>query len=441
MNRRIPLGFALTLAGVLFSSLPSIADTHYVSPSGGHTAPFTNWPSAATNIQAAIDAAWSNDVVLVTNGVYDTGGVVVEGDSTMNRIAVTNVLTVQSVNGPEETLIVGNGPLGSNAVRCAYLADEAELIGFTLTNGHTASTESLRLEEYGGGARCETNALLAGCTIRGNRASSYGGGIYGGVASNCTIAENVAGRGGGTYETSTHACLIKGNDALSVGGGTYSGDHRGSTIVGNTATNLFGGGSYYGTFGSCTIVSNAAYYGAGGVGNATLLNSIVWGNVRTGSGGGGSDLSSCIADYTCSRSIPQGSVGHISDDPQFVDADALDFRLQSTSPCIDAGTNLAWMAGAVDLDGLPRIINGTVDMGAYESPSPAVTSITVPSPGAVITWASFTGAQYAVYGSTNLVHGYDLLLQAEIDAQPPLNAFTDTVDGVILRGYAVEYTP
>ena len=45
-----------------------------------------------------------------------------------------------------------------------------------------------------------------------------------------------------------------------------------------------------------------------------------------------------------------------------------EFRPRAASPCVNAGTNLAWMAAAVDLDGRPRLdqIHAQVDMGCYE---------------------------------------------------------------------------
>ena len=55
-------------------------------------------------------------------------------------------------------------------------------------------------------------------------------------------------------------------------------------------------------------------------------------------------------------------------DPLFVDAAGGDLRLRPGSPAIDAGNNVAVPEGiTTDLAGWARIINGTVDMGAYET--------------------------------------------------------------------------
>src|ERR1022692_3925865 len=84
------------LAGLLLASMPVLANTYYVSLTGGNVSPYTSWATAATNIQNAIDASNVGDTVWVTNGVYASGGRVVYGAMT-NRVAVTKAITVQSV--------------------------------------------------------------------------------------------------------------------------------------------------------------------------------------------------------------------------------------------------------------------------------------------------------------------------------------------------------
>ena len=58
--------------------------------------------------------------------------------------------------------------------------------------------------------------------------------------------------------------------------------------------------------------------------------------------------------HTCTPDAMTGT-GNITQDPAFEAPDEGSYRPGACSPCINAGANRDWMAGALDLDGKPRL--------------------------------------------------------------------------------------
>ena len=294
----------------------------YVSLNSSHPlAPYSDWSIAATRIQDAVDAAAAGDTVLVTNGIYATGGRK-WFDSGTNQVTVTNSIILQSVNGPSVTIIQGRQAAGTNAVRCVLLGANAVLTGFTMTNGEGG------IGNYpdGGGVYCyATSSVVSNCVLAGNLAR-LGGGVFRGTLVNCSLKQNSAtDGGGGAYNAVLINCLLISNSA---GGGSSAGS---------------GGGAAYSSLVNCTLTSNSAGRG-GGTAFGTANNCILYYNSFT-SGGSAPNYISATLNFCCTTPLPTSSPGSITNDPAFINAAAGDYHLQSNSPCINSGNNLMSLVG------------------------------------------------------------------------------------------------
>ena len=252
------------------------------------------------------------------------------------------------------------------------------------------------------------------CRIYGNSAGSWGGGFYlnasNAVLERCIVSNNFAGAalGGGAaylrYGIVRNCILVVNRTSGTHGGGIYVNNPISDLTIesclfaNNIASNnsaAYGGGiaiqhansSFTGNVQvlNCTFTGNWGRDGNGGgiwmavsAANAdkvAIKNTIAAGNkiwtldrdIDAVGSGGSSAGTNCFA-FCCSptfNSFPPEQ-GNQMADPLFVSEH--DYRLQKTSPCVNVGTNLAWMANAVDLAGLTRIDRFfcQVDMGCYE---------------------------------------------------------------------------
>ncbi len=301
--------------------------------------------------------------------------------------------------------------------------------GLTIDNGVTATISGLTFTDFGlgnpGGAISNDGQLdLSDSTFSGNTGAS-GGALYnlGTMRVNdCTLSGNQGSTGGAVMNAGDLAIAgstVSGNSADSGGAIESSGLLRvvNSTIAGNTATGGAGGididvGSVTPTLINTTITGNRGGT-TGGVNNASgtpvaLFNTLIAGNFTGPVGTLPGDFQGSVAPLSASNLIGAGNAGGpvgISNGVQgnqigttvnpidpglgalgFYGGETETIPLLEASPAIDAGNS----ADALDpLTNQPlefdqrdplyqRIVNGTVDIGAYEL-QPIATQLNVPS--------------------------------------------------------------
>jgi hypothetical protein len=260
----------------------------------------------------------------------------------------------------------------------------------------------------GGGIFNGGSLTLFDTRVEGNRVEAgFGGGIYNKATAavvSSAIANNQSLNGGGVYNNGAltiDRTGVTGNSvpgSYNIGGGIYNdgmASISNSTVAGNTAGFAGGGLALQGgagaTLDSSTVANNSSYLG-GGVylkkGSLSVDHCTVSGNQSTGGGrGSGSGVYAKVAvafmrdtivagntgsgKYELYGSIDSGGSNLIGGDPklgplQDNGGPTLTMALLPGSPAIDSGDN----ANAPDWDqrgpGYPRIVNGTIDIGAFE---------------------------------------------------------------------------
>jgi hypothetical protein len=245
------------------------------------------------------------------------------------------------------------------------------------------------------------NPLIEACSFTGNRASgsevNFGGALYIANASpslvGCSFSQNHAGcttGAGGAVYAYRSAPLIQGClfDRNSTGGGYSTGGAiylkesdaliAGCVFIGNSASGYaYGKGGAICTQASdpaivgCTFTLNSASTSGGAMfsdgGSAPVVaNSIFWGDSAPSSAEIGhlGPITVTFSDVNQNGFTASGSNIRLA--PLFADPGAMDLGLTAGSPCIDAGSADARGLPSTDFVGIPRILGGAPDMGAYE---------------------------------------------------------------------------
>ena len=307
-------------------------------------------PQDLSSIQSAIDIVGNDDTIIVAPGTYYENISFIGKNIVLTSIDPTDPAVVAA------TIIDGGGS-GSVVTFSGTETSACELTGFTITNGNAGYGGGYGGGIFGGSHPNYTHATITNCTITGNSADSYGGGLYDcyGVITNCTITGNTADWGGGG--------LAYCNGAITN-----------CTITGNWASE-YGGGLHYcdGAITNCTITGNYAGFRGGGLYNcsAAITSSIIWGNTAYS---GDQLYGSSTPTYSCIQGSTFGGMGNISDDPLFVTWPLGDYYLSQTaagqgadSPCVDAGSDTATNLGMDKYTTRTDKVadDGLVDMGYH----------------------------------------------------------------------------
>jgi predicted outer membrane repeat protein len=234
-------------------------------------------------------------------------------------------------------------PYGPGGAVSFSSSGTVNLIGNTFTGNSSSGN-------YGGGAAYFTGGTntISVNTFKQN-SSAYGGGAIYATAPSINISDNLvvnnsqsgaSQTGGGIFVNASSLLYLVNN-----------------TIFGNTS----GGGG-----------GGASFQVSGSVELLNVFNNIIWGNSASGSGadvyltGTGQKKLFMYNDANGMSGVWDNALPLLNVNPVFFDPVNGDYHLQTTSLCLNYGTNGTFLA-LTDLDGNSRTNSaGQVDLGCYE---------------------------------------------------------------------------
>ena len=269
-----------------------------------------NVPAQYATIQAAIDAADAGDTIQIASGVYT------------EKLIPKSGLTIQGA-GAGATIFQKSGDA---AIEIKGSVDNVTISGFTVRNsglrGFTSSRGAIDIDD-------SSNITISNCEVI-NNTSINGAGLDLDHADNVLIKN----------------CVFAGNSASNIGSLSFT-DADGIVLENVTVADNTGG--FNGIGGIAVYYSNS---------DITIKNSIIWNN------GNNLDITAGTVDvsYTDFGGGRSGT-GNINQDPKFIGSG--NYRLQSSSPAIDAGNP------ASSYSNEPAPNGGRINMGAYGNTSEA----------------------------------------------------------------------
>jgi len=333
---------------------------------GGKVAPVVTFATGET-LRAVLNGFTLQNGASNFQSQYDGGGIYI--DSASPKIYNNVIRNNTAQNGGAgisvsfgSPLIQGNtitnnqqafasGGIGGGGIAVGG-AGSAKVIGNVIANNTWGSGDGGGITLFAAGTPTIMNNIIRGNTATGVSPASQGGGIWIVNQSDALIVQN----------------LIYGNNA-GEGGGIYflvpSGD-RGPILVNNTIAGN-------------NAPDGSAVYADGFDDQVVLFNNLMIGPSRGNAVDCGGTYDTVPPTFTNNDAFSasgtgllgtcasqSASNGNISLTPSFMNAAKNQYKLAAGSPAIDAGTNAAPNLPAKDLAGKPRIVNGIIDMGAYE---------------------------------------------------------------------------